>query len=375
MVKNIGDKMVKIPFGDLKRQYQSIKNEIDRSLADVLKNGWFILGEQVKEFEKEFASYCGLSYGVGVNSGTDALYLALLACGVGPEDEVITVPNTAVPTICAIRMAGAKPVFCDVEEDTLLMNPGLIKKLVTKRTKAIIPVHLFGQMCAMDRIMDISNEHNLKVIEDACQSHGAEWKGLKAGNFGDIACYSFYPSKNLGAFGDGGIIVTRDENIADKIRMSRNYGQESRYYNVVEGVNSRLDEIQAAVLRVKLSRLDEWTRCRKKIAGSYRNGINNPDIQHPVEKKESKHVFHLYAIRTKNRKNLQDYLNNHGIETAVHYPVSVYKQQAYKYLGVPDGFCPVAEKAAEQVLSIPMYPELTDEEVGYIIRHLNLWTK
>ncbi|MCK5601046.1 DegT/DnrJ/EryC1/StrS family aminotransferase [Candidatus Pacearchaeota archaeon] len=364
---------MKIPFGNLKRHYQRIKHEIDQSLVNVLESGWFVLGKQVEEFEKEFTAYCGLPYGVGVNSGTDALYLALLICGVGKEDEVITVPNTAVPTVCAIRMAGARPVFCDVQEDTLLMNPILIKRLITRKTKAIIPVHLYGQMCDMDKIMEVANEYSLKVVEDACQAHGAEWKGLKSGNFGDAACYSYYPSKNLGAFGDGGMIVTKDETFSDKIKMLRNYGQKERYYNVIEGINSRLDEIQAAVLRAMLSHLDEWNRRRREIADHYCSSNNNPDIKHPIEEKVAKHVFHLYVIRIKSRENLQRYLNNHGIETIIHYPLPIYKQQAYSHLNVSNVHCPVAEKAAEQILSIPIYPELTDEEVKYIIDCLNSW--
>jgi len=364
---------LKIPFGNLKRHYQRIKHEIDQSLVNVLESGWFVLGKQVEEFEKEFAAYCGLPYGAGVNSGTDALYLALLACGVGKEDEVITVPNTAVPTVCAIRMAGAKPVFCDVKEDTLLMNPILIKRLITRKTKAIIPVHLYGQMCEMEKIMEMANEYSLKVVEDACQAHGAEWKGLKSGNFGDAACYSYYPSKNLGAFGDGGMIVTKDKAFSDKIKMLRNYGQKERYYNVIEGINSRLDEIQAAVLRAKLPHLDEWNRRRREIAGHYCSFNNNPNIKHPIEEKEAKHVFHLYVIQIKNRENLQRYLNNNGIETIIHYPLPIYKQQAYSLINVSNVHYPVAEKAVEQILSIPVYPELTDEEVKYIIDCLNSW--
>lgn len=364
---------MKIPFGNLKRHYQRIKHEIDQSLVNVLESGWFVLGKQVEEFEKEFAAYCGLPYGAGVNSGTDALYLALLACGVGKEDEVITVPNTAVPTVCAIRMAGAKPVFCDVKEDTLLMNPILIKRLITRKTKAIIPVHLYGQMCEMEKIMEMANEYSLKVVEDACQAHGAEWKGLKSGNFGDAACYSYYPSKNLGAFGDGGMIVTKDKAFSDKIKMLRNYGQKERYYNVIEGINSRLDEIQAAVLRAKLPHLDEWNRRRREIAGHYCSFNNNPNIKHPIEEKEAKHVFHLYVIQIKNRENLQRYLNNNGIETIIHYPLPIYKQQAYSLINVSNVHYPVAEKAVEQILSIPVYPELTDEEVKYIIDCLNSW--
>ena len=364
---------MKIPFGNLKRHYQRIKHEIDQSLVNVLESGWFVLGKQVEEFEKEFAAYCGLPYGAGVNSGTDALYLALLACGVGKEDEVITVPNTAVPTVCAIRMAGARPVFCDVQEDTLLMNPILIKRLITRKTKAIIPVHLYGQMCEMEKIMEMANEYSLKVVEDACQAHGAEWKGLKSGNFGDAACYSYYPSKNLGAFGDGGMIVTKDKAFSDKIKMLRNYGQKERYYNVIEGINSRLDEIQAAVLRAKLPHLDEWNRRRREIAGHYCSFNNNPNIKHPIEEKEAKHVFHLYVIQIKNRENLQRYLNNNGIETIIHYPLPIYKQQAYSLINVSNVHYPVAEKAVEQILSIPVYPELTDEEVKYIIDCLNSW--
>jgi len=364
---------LKIPFGNLKLNYQVMKHEIDQSLNSVLNSGWFVLGRQVEDFEKEFAAYCGLPYGAGVNSGTDALYLALLVSGVGKGDEVITVPNTAVPTICAIRMAGAKPVFCDVKEETLLMNPDLIRELITGKTKAVIPVHLYGQMCEMDTIMEVAREYNIKVVEDACQAHGAEWKGLKSGNYGDAACYSFYPSKNLGAYGDGGMIVTKNKVFSEKIRMLRNYGQKERYNNVVEGINSRLDEIQAAVLRAKLPHLDEWNRRRRDIAALYRRSNNNPNVKHPVEKMEAKHVFHLYVIQIKNRESLQRYLSSNGIETSIHYPLPVYKQQAYSQLDVSNTHCPVAEKAVTQILSIPIYPELTDEEITYIIDCLNGW--
>ena len=338
-----------------------------------MESGWYILGKQVSEFENEFAEYCGLPFAAGVNSGTDALYLALLACGVGKGDEVIAVPNTAVPTVCAIRMAGAIPVFCDVEEDSLLMDPALIESRITRKTKAILPVHLYGRMCRMDIIMQIARAHDLKVVEDACQAHGAEWSGKRSGNFGDAACYSFYPSKNLGAFGDGGMVVTKEDKICEKVKMLRNYGQKERYLNVTEGVNSRLDEIQAAVLRSKLSRLDEWNNRRREIAALYRNGVRNPDIIHPTAVRNGGHVNHLYVIRTRYRQSLQTHLRDREIGTAIHYPIPIYKQEAYHELFAARNKCPVAEVAADQILSIPIYPELTDEEVHYIIDCLNAW--
>ena len=365
--------MTAIHFIDLKRQYLSIRDEIDKALFRVLREGQFILGEEVKEFEKEFAAYCRVPFGVGVNSGTDALHLTLTACNVGAGDEVITAPNTAVPTVCAIQMAGAKPIFCDIEEDTLLMNPDLLNGLITTKTKAIIPVHLYGQLCNMDRIMKIANEHNLRIIEDACQAHGAAWHGKKAGNFGDAACYSFYPTKNLGAFGDGGIVVTKNERVAGKIKILRNYGQCDRYRNILGGVNSKLDEIQAAILRVKLPYLDKWNQRRREIADNFRRNVNNNHIRHPLEKSGAKHALHLYVIRTENRDSLQHYLSNCGIETIIHYPLLIYHQQAYAHLNLPKGRCPIAEKAAEEVLSIPIYPELTDDEVKFIIESLNTW--
>lgn len=365
--------VINIPFGDLKRHYQTIKHEIDRAIAGVLESGWFILGKQVERFEEEFAAFCGLPYGAGVNSGTDALYLALLACGVKEGDEVIIVPNTAVPTVCAIRMAGATPVFCDVRPDTLVMDPALIEDRVTPKTKAIVPVHLYGRMCDMDSIIQVAQAHGLKVVEDACQAHGAEWNGLKSGNLGDAACYSFYPSKNLGAFGDGGMVVTKDAAIYKKVKMLRNYGKQDRDHNAVEGINSRLDELQAAVLRAKLSHLDAWNDRRRRIADRYGTGVINRAVALPEEGASEKHVYHLYVVQTSHREDLQRHMQERGIQTVVHYPLPVYKQPAYRRYDVAGNRCPVAEQASDRILSLPVYPELTDEEVDHVIDSLNAW--
>jgi dTDP-4-amino-4,6-dideoxygalactose transaminase len=366
---------MKIPFGDLSRQYEQYKDEIDAVVQGVLKKGNFILGENVSLFEEEFSAYCGCSYGIGVGSGTEALHLALLACGVGQNDEVITVSNTAVPTVSAIRFAGANPVFVDIEEATYNINPELIKQKITSKTKAIIPVHLYGNPCNMDRICEIAASHGLKVIEDCAQSHGALFNGKKAGSFGDAGCFSFYPSKNLGAFGDGGMVVTNSEEINRSMRLLRNYGQENRYFSITEGFNSRLDEIQAAILRFKFKLLDGWNERRTNIANLYNKAFSNTEIIcRPVNKDLAdglpgplKHAYHLYVIRVKNRQDFMDYMDTKGIKTLIHYPYPIHLQKAYTGLGFESGSLPVTEKLASEIVSLPIYPELKDSEADYII--------
>lgn len=360
-----------IRFGDLSRQYKSIKKEIDSAVADVLDSGWFVLGKNVELFERKFAEYCSCKYAVGVGSGTEALHLSILSCNIENNDEIITVPNTAVPTVSAVSFANAIPVFVDINEQTFTMDPSKIESRITRRTKAIIPVHLFGHPADMDPIIKIAKKYNIKVIEDACQSHGSLYKSIKTGTIGDIGCFSFYPSKNLGCFGDGGMVVTNNKKIYEKIKLLRNYGQKKRYYHSIKGFNSRLDEIQAAVLLVKLRKLDEWNDMRRKIAKSYNDGIANPLIIKPIENKYTRHNYHLYVIRTKNRDRLRKYMKDKGIETLIHYPLPIYLQEAYKFLNIRKGRCPVAEMYSNEIVSLPIYPELKMNEIRYIIDVIN----
>ncbi len=360
-----------IPFGDLRRQYLSIKDEIDGAVHSALDSGWFILGKQVEAFEREFAEYCGCRYGVGVGSGTEALHLALLACGVKQGDEVITVPNTAVPTVSAISFANAVPIFVDIDPKSYTMDVSKIEEKISIKTKAIIPVHIFGQSADMDLNLEIAEKWNLNIIEDACQAHGTEYKNRKIGSIGDVGCSSFYPSKNLGAYGDGGMVVTNNKDIAQKVWMLRNYGQEKRYYHSIKGFNSRLDELQAAILRVKLKYLDEWNARRREIAKLYDEMITNNEILKPAKMDYGKHIYHLYVIRTERRDQLQKYLQKRGIKTVIHYPIPVHLQEAYHDLGLKEGTCPIAEKYAHEVLSLPMFPELTEEEVEFICGAIN----
>lgn len=355
-----------IPFVDLKAQYRSIEQEINAAISAVLNRGWFILGEEVKVFEEEFANYCGARFGVGVGSGTEALHLALLACGIKPGDEVITVPNTAMPTISAISFANAVPVFVDIDPDSYNMDVSKIEEKITSKTKVILPVHLFGQAADMDPILDIAERHDLKVVEDACQAHGAEYKGKRVGAIGDAGCLSFYPTKNLGAYGDGGMVVTNDEQIAERVQLFRNYGQKKRYYHSIKGFNSRLDEVQAAILRVKLKKLDAWNKARRERAELYGELLTGNDIITPAEMSYGKHVYQLYVIRSKHRDKLQEFLKSKEVNTLIHYPIPVHLQEAYRDLGVGGGSFPKAERYASEILSLPMYPELTDEQIGII---------
>ncbi len=360
-----------IPIVDLKRQYKAIKSEVDSAIAEVINSGRFILGEQVEKFEKEFANSSGTKYAVGVGSGTEALHLALVALGVKSSDEVITVPNTAIFTVSAISFANAKPVFVDIDSQYYTMDPAKIEKAVTKKTKVILPVHLYGQYANMDPILEIAKKYNLRVVEDTCQAHGAEYKGKKAGSMSDCGCFSFYPTKNLGAYGDGGMIITNNPELAEQVKMLRNGGQEKRYYHKVKGFNSRLDEIQAAILRVKLWHLDSWNKLRRKNAFLYNKLITNEKIIKPVEANYGKHVYHLYVARIRERNKFQQYLKNNNINTYSHYPIPIYLQEAYRFLGLKRGTCPVAEKCAHEILSLPMFPELEEREISYIADIIN----
>jgi len=339
--------------------------EIDNAIQRVLESGWFILGEESKKFEEEFAEYLGVKHVIGVNSGSDALYLAIKALGIGLGDEVITVSHTFISTVDAIVRNGTNPVFVDIDPETYTIDVNQIEKAITERTRAIIPVHLYGHPVDMDPIMEIAEDYGLYVIEDASQAHGAEYKGKKVGSIGHIACFSFYPTKNLGAYGDAGAIVTNDDELAEKLRMMRNYGSPKKYYHEFIGVNSRLDEIQAAILRVKLRHLDEWNERRRRIAKLYNEFLENSDVITPTEKEWAKHVYHLYVIRHKDRDKLQRYLLEKRIKTQIHYPVPVHLQKAYLDLGIRVRL-PVTEKISQEILSLPMFPYLTDAEIEKI---------
>lgn len=362
-----------IPISDVSRQYLNIKDEIDAALLGTIRSGWFILGPRVAEFEKEFAAYCGAKFAVGVGSGTEALHLSLVAAGIKEGDEVITVANTAVPTVCAVISANAKPVFVDIDPLSFNMDPSLIRKKISKRTKAIIPVHLYGQSADMGPIMKIAKEHGLHVIEDACQAHGTEYKGRKVGTLGDMGCFSFYPSKNLGCYGDGGMVITNNGKLAEKIRLLRNYGQKQRYLHITKGFNSRLDEIQAAILSVKLKYLDKWNRRRRALASLYDSLLKDPKVQTPLEMEYSKHIYHLYVIRSGKRDELQAHLKEKGIQTNIHYPIPIHMQKAYRDLKIGKGSLPVTEKYASQILSLPLFPELKEEEVKYVADTILKW--
>ncbi|HEX7320804.1 MAG TPA: DegT/DnrJ/EryC1/StrS family aminotransferase [bacterium] len=363
--------MKKILFNDLQKQYRAIKPEIDRAVAKVLTSGRFILGKEVAGFEKGFARYIGTEYAVGVASGTEALALALMACGVGRGDEVITVPNTAMPTVSAISMVDARPVFVDIDERTYLMDADKIAKAATSRTRAIIPVHLYGQTTRMDVINRIARARGLFVIEDACQAHGSEFLGRKAGAWGDMGCFSFYPTKNLGCYGDGGMITTNDRGLYKRLMMLRNYGQRDRYRHEIQGINSRLDELQAAVLRVKLKRLDAWNERRRKNADVYDRMLSDDRCIKPFESPDGRHGYHLYVVRVKKREWLQVALRQHGVDTLIHYPIPVHLQKAYQWLGYKRQDFPVTERCAQEILSLPMSPELTAREIEYIAENIN----
>ena len=363
---------MKIPFNDLTRQYKSIEHTADRAVKKVLESGWFILGKNLEKFEEEFADFVGKKYGVGVASGTDALFLALLSFGIKKGDEIITVPNTAIPTIAAISATGAVPVLVDIN-DFYTVDVSKIEEKITEKTKAIIPVHLYGQPCQMDLILNIAKKHNLFVIEDCAQSHGAEYKGKKV-PAGDIGCFSFYPTKNLGAYGDGGMIVTDNKKISQKLKLLRNYGETKRFTHVIKGYNSRLDEIQAAILRIKLKYLDRWNNQRRKIAKSYSELLED-FVSTPEEDKDNRHVYHLYVIRTENRDKLKDYLSSKGIGTAIHYPIPAHLQKGYSDLGYKKGKFKTCEKFSKEILSLPLFPELSNKEIEYICSNIKKFFK
>ena len=355
--------VVVIPYLDLPLQYRSIKSEIDAAVLDVLESGGYALGPAVTSFERNFAAYCRTAEAIGVNSGTSALHLALLAAGVKPGDEVITVPFTFVATIAAIEYAGARPVFVDVEADYLMMDPAAVEAAITPRTRAIVPVHLYGQSADMDPILAVAARHGLTVIEDACQAHGAEYLGRRCGSMGTLACFSFYPGKNLGAYGEGGAVVTSDAQLAERVRVLRSWGEERRYEHRHRGFNYRMDGIQGAILDVKLRHLEAWTEARRRRAVRYRASLEGTAVRAPEERPGSRHVYHVFAIRLANRDGCRAALTAAGVQTGIHYPIPLHLQPAYANLGYVRGDFPVAEAAAAEVLSLPIYPELTDAQL------------
>lgn len=361
----------RIHFFDLTGQMKLLKTELDDAFSRVISSGHYILGEEVAAFEKEFAAYIGTRFAVGVASGTDALSLALRSLNITAGDEVVTVANTAVPTIVAISQAGAVPVFVDIEKDGFHMDPSLVEKHITPRTKAILPVHLYGQTVSMDEILTLAQKHGLPVIEDACQAHGAKYGNKIAGNIGLMGCFSFYPTKNLGCVGDGGIITLNDEGLYEKLLLLRNYGQKSKYEHVSIGINSRLDELQAAILRIKLKHLDRWNNRRGDIAKLYLQNIKNESIRLPPQDERRKSVYHQFVVRASNRDQLQSWLSQNGVGTLVHYPTPVHLQKAYAFLNVKNGDLPRSENHCRSVLSLPSYPELSDNEVIQVCKLIN----
>ena len=369
-----------IPILDLKAQYQSIKSEIDAAIAGVLASGQFVLGKDVAAFEEEFATHCGATHAIAVNSGTSALHLALLAAGVGPGDEVITVPFTFVASVAAILYTGAQPVFVDIEPDSYTIDVRQIEHTITPRTKAILPVHLYGQPADLDPIIEIARRRNLIVIEDAAQAHGAEYLGgagdsadqpaegrsRRVGAISDLGCFSFYPGKNLGAYGEGGAIVTNNPAYARAIRLLRDWGSEKKYEHALKGYNYRLEALQGAILRVKLRNLDRWNDARRAHAAQYSRLLAQAGITLPREMPYARHVYHAYTIRTDSRAELRRHLEESSIQTAIHYPMPAHLQPAYADLGYGQGDFPVAEQAAREVLSLPIYPELTSDQVAAV---------
>jgi dTDP-4-amino-4,6-dideoxygalactose transaminase len=359
-----------IPFLDLKAQYQQMKPEIDAAVARAIDSAQFVLGPEVAAFEERFASYCNVRHCVAVNSGTSALHLALLAAGIGPGDEVITVSMTFVATTAAILYSGATPVFVDVDPVTWTMNPSLIEAAITPRTRAILPVHLHGLMADMDEIMEIASRHNLVVIEDAAQAHGAEYKGRRAGSTGDLGCFSFYPGKNLGAYGEGGAVVSNHFEFAQRISLLRDWGQESKYNHVLHGYNYRMDGIQGAVLNVKMNYIEGWTEARRSVASYYDHLLEKHRCRRPVPPPHSRHVYHVYAVGLARRDEAQKALQAAGIGVGIHYPVPVHLQKAYAGLGYGAGDFPITELLANQFLSVPIYAELRPEQVSEVVMEL-----
>lgn len=364
-----------VPFLDLKTQYFQIKEEILAAVTKVLDSTQFVLGPEVKAFEEEFAQYVGAKFGVGVNSGTSALQLALLAAGVKAGDEVITVPHTFVATVAAIRYVGAKVVFQDIDRESYTMSPEGLEAAITPKTKVIMPVHLYGQPVDMDPIMAVARKHGVLVVEDAAQAHGARYKGRGCGSIGDLAGFSFYPGKNLGAYGEGGLTTTSNEAFLRTLRMLRDWGQEKKYHHELLGFNARLEGIQGAVLRVKLKYLEGWTEARRAVAKRYDEGLAGvAGVVLPKAYSDRRHVYHIYAVRVKDREGFMKFLADKGVSSAIHYPFAVHTLKGYSDLGYAPGDFPVAEQVASEVVSLPMYPEMTDEMVETVISVVKQWS-
>ena len=355
-----------IPLADLQAQYRGIKTEIDDAVSRVLDSAQFILGPEVAAFEEDFARYCGAAEAIAVSSGTSALHLALLAAGVGPGDEVITVPYTFIATVAAIEYVRATPVLVDVDPRYYTMDSATLEAAITPRTKAIVPVHLYGQPADMTPILEIARRRGLTVVEDACQAHGADDRGRRCGSLGELACFSFYPGKNLGAYGEGGAVVTSDPDLARRIRVMRSWGEERRYEHTVRGFNYRMDGIQGAILRVKLRHLDGWTEARRSRAARYRAALAGTPAVVPEERPDVRHVYHVFAVRVPRRDAWRAHLADRGVQTGVHYPIPVHLQPAYADLGYRAGDFPVSESVAHEILSLPMFPELTDSQIDGI---------
>jgi dTDP-4-amino-4,6-dideoxygalactose transaminase len=359
-----------LPVFDLLAHDSTIAAEIADAVKDVLASGWFVLGRELERFEKAFAEWLGGGHVVGVNSGTDALRIALTAAGVGPGDTVVTVPNTAVPTVSAITAAGARPLFVDVEPETALIDPARLAATIQPDTRAIVPVHLYGRAAAMDAILEVARPRNLAVIEDAAQAHGARWKNRPAGTWGNLGCFSFYPSKNLGAYGDGGAIWTADGELAATLRKIRNYGMRERYVHDIVGINSRLDEIQAAILVTKLKHLDDWNARRVELAETYRDLLAGLPLTLPAPARQGTHVYHLFVVRAKERESLRRALAQSGIATQIHYPIPIHLQEAYGHLGYGPGAFPEAEAWCAETLSLPFSPALSENDLSRVARAL-----
>jgi dTDP-4-amino-4,6-dideoxygalactose transaminase len=357
---------MQIPLVDLKAQYETVRDEVQLALVQALESMELTLGPNLRAFEAEFAIHCGVEHTVGVSSGTDALYLALRACGVGPGDEVITVANTFVATVEAIVLLGATPVFVDIDPDTYTLDPARLRGAIGPRSRAIVPVHLYGQMADMEAVMAIARRYGLTVVEDACQAHGAEFQGRRAGSIGDAAAFSFYVSKNLGAYGESGAVTTSSLAIAECVRRLRDHGSTRKYEHDEMGVNARMDELQAAVLRVKLRHLDEWNARRRALAARYDKLLASADIDLPITRPSAQHVFHLYVVRLAERERVRQLLADRGIATGVHYPTPIHHQPAALGLGRVAGDLRVTEAFADQILSLPMYAELSDEQLEHI---------
>lgn len=355
-----------VPFVDLRKQYLPLKDEIFAGFEKTLDGMQLFLGENVQQLEKDFAQFCGASYGIGVCDGTAALQIILRAMDIGPGDEVITVSHTFIATAEAIMLTGAKPVFVDIDPSTYLMDTSQVEGKITPRTKAILPVHLYGQTADMDPLLELANRYGLRVVEDACQAHGAEYKGRKSGSLGHAAGFSFYFSKNLGAYGEGGFITTSDPDLATRMRMIRDHGSGARYHHEFLGFNGRLDELQAVVLRVKLQRLANWNKQRRKHADFYTKLLNGIVTATPIERPENYHVYHLYVIKTPQRDALQAWLKSQGVFTGIHYPIPLHLQKSMASLGYQEGDFPITEQATTQILSLPMFADLEDEQIEFV---------